>query len=312
MSPAPVPCLIGPTGCGKSDVALHLARSTRGEVIACDAFTVYRGMEILTAAPEAPPEVPHHLLGCLDPTRERFSAASFAEATDGLVEEIAARGGTPWIVGGTALYLRGWLKGFGPPVDRDEAYRDELRALAAREGVQQLHARLQGLDPARAAELHPNDTRRVVRALEIVRATGRPASAFREDWSGPDVRDAVVVRLRRDTADLDDRIHRRTEAMFAAGVVAEARRLLDTELLPEARKVLGLDVLAEVLAGAIDETEARATIARKTRRFARKQRTFFDSFDPVLLVDVAQDEPAEAVAERVLALLPDQLRGTSA
>lgn len=287
---------------------MHLARRTRGEVIACDAFTVYRGMEILTAAPTPPPDVPHHLLGILDPARESFSAAAFEAAADELVAAIRDRGNTPWIVGGTALYLRGWLKGFGPRVGRDESYRDELRTLAAQEGPERLHTLLASLDPARAAELHPNDTRRVVRALEIVRATGRPASAFRTDWEAPDRRPGIVFRIRRAPDDVDDRIRRRTDAMFDAGVLEEARRLLDRTVLPEARKALGLDVLEQLLAGALEEAEAREQIARKTRRFARKQRTFFDSFGTVHVVDVEPEEPAEAVASRVL----DQLRGTSA
>jgi tRNA dimethylallyltransferase len=308
----PVPCLIGQTGCGKSDVAIHLARATRGEVIACDAFTVYRGMEILTAAPAAPHDVPHHLVGILDPARERFDAAAFAAAADDLVASISARGGTPWIVGGSALYLRGWLKGFGPPVERDEAYRARLEALAARRGPPRLHALLARADPARAAELHPNDTRRVVRALEILRATGRPASAFRGDWAGPDLQPAVVVRLCRRPQDLDDRIRRRVDAMFGAGVRDEARRLLAGDLLPEARKVLGLDVLARLLAGELDEAAAREALARKTRRYAKKQQTFFDSFEGVRILDVGADESAERVASRILAELPAQLGGTSA
>ncbi len=308
VPPLPVPCLIGPTGSGKSDVAVHLARATRGEVIACDAFTVYRGMEILTAAPTAPDDVPHHLLGFLDPARERYSAAAFAAAADDLVAGIRARDRVPWIVGGTALYLRGWLKGFGPRVERDEAYRDELRALVEREGHRRLHALLGGLDPVRAAEVHPNDTRRLVRALEIVRATGQPASAFRADWAGPDRRPAVVVRLCRSPEDLDDRIRRRTAAMFDAGVVEEARRLLARPLLPEARQVLGLDVLARRLAGELDEAAARDAIALKTRRFARKQRTFFDSFASVHVVDAVADESSETVASRVLAKIESRLR----
>jgi len=310
MTHAPVPCLIGPTGSGKSDVGVHLARAISGEVVACDAFTVYRGMEILTAAPVAPPDVPHHLVGVLDPGRESFSAAAFAAEADRLVAEIRARGRVPLIVGGTALYLRGWLKGFGPRVPRDEAYRARLRDLAAREGDERLHALLEAADPRRAAQLHPHDVRRVVRALEIVRATGRPASDQRDEWGGPDRRPARIARLVRDLADLDARIARRTEAMFEAGVVQEARRLLASPLTPEAGKVLGLDVLEHLLAGGIDEPEARARIARLTRRLARKQRTFFDGFEDVVEVPVPPDEPPATTATRVLEAL--QLGGTSA
>ncbi|MHC5010070.1 MAG: tRNA (adenosine(37)-N6)-dimethylallyltransferase MiaA [Planctomycetota bacterium] len=305
MSSPIVPCLIGPTGVGKTGVALSLARQGSGEVIACDAFTVYRGMEILTAAPPLPGDVPHHLVACLDASAS-WSAARFADACDRLIEEIRGRGRVPWIVGGTALYLRSWLKGFGAPVPRDAPYRQTLEAIVEREGPDALHARLAALDPERAAELHPNDVRRVVRALEIIRATGRPASAQREEWTGPDRPDARVWALRRAQEDLDARIARRTEQMFEAGVVEEARRLLAGAVSPEAAKVLGLSVLEALLGGEIGEAEAKEEIARRTRRFARKQMTFFRSFERARWIDMAPDEEAGAVAARILEALAEE------
>lgn len=310
MDAPPTPCLIGPTGSGKSDVAIDLARATEGEVIACDAFTVYRGLEILTAAPAAPPDVTHHRVGVLDP-REHGSAADFVEACDELVQAIRQRGRLPWIVGGTALYLRSWLKGLGAPVPRDGAFRDRVEQLAARYGPGRLHALLRTRDPTRAAEIHPNDFRRVVRALEILRATGRPPSAQRREWTETDRQPAVVTGLRRTPEDLDRRIRRRARAMFEAGVVEEARRLLAHGTSPEVAKVLGLDVLARLLGGAIDATAAEEEIARRTRRFARKQLTFFASFEDVHWVDVAPDDDTAAIAARVLDRVGDQLRGMS-
>lgn len=308
---APVPCLLGPTASGKSDVVLALARRTQGEIVSCDAFSVYRGMAILTAAPDPSGDVPHHLVAEREPTRP-WSAALFVEACDAHVASIRARGHQPWIAGGTALYLRAWLKGFGAPVARDAAYRASLLALAEAEGPAALHARLEGVDPDRARALHPNDVRRVVRALEIVKATGRPASAQRGQWTGPDRRAARLVGLRRRQDDLDARIALRTEAMFAAGVVEEARRLLAGPLSPEAAKVLGLDVLRRLLAGELDEEAARAAIAQKTRRFARKQMTFFRSFEAVHWIDVPPRESPDVTATRILeATGSDQATGTS-
>jgi tRNA dimethylallyltransferase len=299
VSAAPVPCLVGPTGSGKSDVGIVAARRTGGEVVCCDAYTVYRGMPILTAAPNAPGDVPHRLLGIVGPD-QTYDAARFLTDCDYEVDQIRGRGGTPWVVGGTALYLRCWLKGFGTEVPADIAYRAELKALVAAEGPEVLHAELAKVDPERASELHPNDVRRVVRALEIVRATGRPASAQRLEWSGPDRVAACVVGLRRGQEDLDARIAKRTAAMFTAGVVEEARELLRFELSPQAGKVLGLEELRRVLAGEIGEEEAAEAMARRTRRFARKQMTFFNSFDALTWIDVAPDEDAAAIAERVL------------
>ena len=242
----------------------------------------------------------------LDPAGH-WSAARFCEAVDRLVPEIQARGNTPWIVGGTALYLRGWLKGFGAAVPRDEALRETLRTLAAEHGPEALHARLQACDPARAEELHPNDVRRVIRAIEICEVTGEPASAQREEWRGPDRVPAQVYCLRREDDDLDARIEARTHQMFEEGVVEEARALLERRLSPEAKKVLGLVTLERLLQGEIDETEARSILTQRTRRFARKQRTFFRSFENVAFFDVGADEGAPEVARRILASNPERV-----
>jgi tRNA dimethylallyltransferase len=283
-------------------VALLCARATRGEVVACDAFSVYRGLPLLSAAPVAPPDVAHHLVGLLD-AGERFSAAAFVAAADRLVKDIRARGGTPWIVGGTALYLRSWLKGLGAPVARDEPLRERLKREALEQGPEALHARLLALDPARAAQVHAHDERRLIRALEIIAATGAPASAARGQWEAPDRVPALLVGLRRALDDLDRRIARRTEQLFQAGVLEEARVFLAQDPSPEARKALGLGVLAEVLAGHRSDTSAREEITRQTRRFVRRQLTFFRSFDNVTWLDIPPDEPTELTAQRVLALL---------
>jgi tRNA dimethylallyltransferase len=298
-----IPCLVGATASGKSAVALRLARRTGGEIVAADAFTAYRGMALLTAAPDVPPDVPHHLVGTLDPS-EAWSAAAFADACDAAVAGARARGRRPWVVGGTALYVRTWLKGLGAPVPRDAPLRRRLEEEARRDGHEALHRRLAAVDPERARDLHPHDVRRVVRALEIVAATGRKASAQRTEWAGPDRRPVALVGLRRSWPDLEARILRRTETMFEAGVVEEARALLARPLSPEARKALGLATLTDLLAGHVGEAEARQTIARATRRFARKQMTFFRSFVGVRWIDVPPEEDPESTAERVLAALP--------
>ncbi len=304
MTDAPVRCLVGSTGSGKTDVGIEAARATGGEVICCDAYTVYRGMPILTAAPTPPSDVRHHLLGILE-GYDTYDAKRFLTDCDHEVDQIRQRGHTPWIVGGTALYLRCWLKGMGTDVPTDHAFRAELKARVAAEGHEVLHAELAHLDPERASELHPNDLRRIVRALEIVRATGRPASEFRLDWDAPDRVEARVVALRRTWEDLDARIERRTDAMFRAGLVEEAQALLaaDPPLSPQASKVLGLAELTQLLNGEIDEAEARERIMRRTRRFARKQVTFFKSFTGLQWIDVGPDDAPTAVAARVLEAL---------
>ncbi|MFM8980818.1 MAG: tRNA (adenosine(37)-N6)-dimethylallyltransferase MiaA [Planctomycetia bacterium] len=305
MSAPATPCLVGPTACGKSEVALACARATQGEVISCDAFAVYRGLRLLSAAPQAPPDVPHHLVGLLE-AAQRTSAAEFVADADRLVAAVLARGRRPWIVGGTALYLRCWLKGMGTAAARDEALRARLAAESATQGPQALHARLAALDPARAAQLHPHDERRIVRALEIIASTGRPASALRQEWDAPDRVRARVVGLRRSPEDLDRRIAARSAQMVAQGVLEEARAFLAAGPSPEARKALGLDLLAGVLAGTHTLATAEQGLAQLTRRFARRQMTFFRGFDAIAWLDVPPDEPAATTAARVLRLLEEE------
>ncbi len=304
MERVPVPCLIGPTGSGKTDVGIHAARQTEGEVICCDAYTVYRGIPILTAAPTPPSDVRHHLVGILE-LYDTYDAARFLVDADHAIGEIEGRGHRPWIVGGTALYLRCWLKGFGSPVPRDEAYRAALKARVEAEGRQILHEDLSAQDPARAEALHPHDLRRVVRALEIIKATGKPASAQRVEWAGPDRVQAKVFALRRSMDDLDERINQRTELMFDAGLLEEVRALEEpgVTLSPEVSQTLGLKDVRAVLSGELSEAEAKATIQQRTRRFARKQMTFFRGFDAITWIDVAPDDEPEAVAARILEAL---------
>ncbi len=298
MGHPPTPCLLGVTASGKSRVAAELARRGGGEIIACDAFSIYRGMSILTASDDLPSDVPHHLVAELEPSAS-WSAAAFVEACDERIEATRARARCPWIVGGTALYLRSWLKGFGAPVPRDAAFRESLLGRVAEGGPERLHEELRAADPERAAMLHPNDVRRVVRALEIIRATGRKASELRREWDRPDRRPARLYGLRRAGPDLEERIRRRTRAMFEAGVVEEARALLERDLSREAASVLGLAELQDLLAGRTSREEAEHAIARRTRQLARKQRTFFNSFEGVVWVDVPPGATAGALADRI-------------
>lgn len=301
-APSPVACLLGPTACGKSEVGLLCARASAGEVIACDAFGVYHGLRLISAAPTAPADVPHHLVGILA-AHERYSAARFLADADAAVAAIHARGRTPWIVGGTALYLRSWQKGLGAPVDRDEALRARLAEQVRAAGPEALHAELAALDPVRAAQVHPRDERRLVRALEIIAQTGRPASAARSQWSGPDRVAARLVGLRRRLDDLDARIALRTQRLFEQGVLGEVAAFLAAAPSPEAAKALGLAEVAAVLDGRLTQAQAIERIAQATRRFARRQLTFFRSFAGVTWLEVPAEEPGPVTAERVLEAL---------
>ena len=300
-SVAPIPCLVGLTGSGKSDVAIEVARRLGAEVIACDSMTVYRGFPVLTAQPTAPADVPHHLVGFLDPT-DSYSAARFLADAERTVADVVARGKVPLLVGGTALYLMAFVKGLGAGVGRDPSLRARLEAEVAEAGPAALHARLAAADPARAAALHAHDVRRVVRALEIALGTGEPASARRREWTAPDRRPTAIVGLARAPEDLERRIRARARRMLEGGALEEAAALRAAGTAPskEVLQALGVRDLWACLDGRLSREETAERMSRATLRFAKRQRTFLKKF-AVTWVDAGEDEPAPAVAERALA-----------
>lgn len=295
--------LIGPTASGKEGAAVALARSRPVEILSLDSMKLYRGMAVATAkaTPKARAEVPHHLLDLADPD-DRFSTRRWLEAALAAVEDVERRRRIPLFVGGTALYLQSLLYGLfeGPEARPD--IRDRLRALPGEE----LHRRLAEIDPKAAAKIHPNDLRRLVRALEIHEVTGRAPSELRREWEREQpARAARLVGIRRDRADLYDRIDRRVDRMVEAGLVDEVRALLalPAGLGPFARQALGVKEIADWLEGATESLqEAIRILKSRTRTFARRQLTWFKRFDAEW-IDVAPDEPAEAIAARAASAL---------
>jgi tRNA dimethylallyltransferase len=280
--------LTGPTACGKTALALELAERIGAEIVAMDSMTLYRGMDVGTAKPTADERarVPHHLIDVLDPWESGTVAGWLATAADAC-RDITARGKRPLFVGGTPFYLKTLLHGLfeGPPGDAE--LRRELEDEAERDGKEVLHARLVAVDPKTAARLHPNDVRRVVRALEVYRLTGKPISAWQQTWdtaafAGPIAAPpaaripAVVLELPRDV--LYARINRRVDAMLAAGWLDEVRRLRDLPkpLSREARQALGYRELLDLLDGTGGSPEETADLIRtRTRQFAKRQLTWF-------------------------------------
>jgi tRNA dimethylallyltransferase len=267
--------VIGPTATGKSELGLALAEALGGEVINADALQLYRGMDIGTAKlPVAERRgVPHHLLDVLDVTQEANLAAYQRDARQAR-DEIAARGGVPILVGGSGLYVRAVLDRLDIP-PTDPAVRAALEAEAERVGPAGLHARLATLDPVAAIAILPGNVRRVVRALEVIELTGQPFSATlpRPDYAVP----AVQVGLETPREVLDRRIAERVQAMWAAGLVDEtlalvAQGLLDGRTAPRA---LGYAQVLRMLEEEIDEIAARLDTIQATRKFARRQESWF-------------------------------------
>jgi len=296
--------LIGCTACGKSDVALRLAERSGGEIVSVDSMQVYRRMDIGTAkpTPEERRRVPHHLIDVVEPS-ESFSVARYVELADAAIADCARRGTPVWAVGGTALYIKALLEGLfeGPPADA--AFRTRIRERAAREGSPALHTELAKIDAKSAAKIHPNDIRRIERALEIHHLTGKPISELQQQWdTGQRRHDCRLVCLSRQRDDLNHRINLRVKRMFEAGFVDEVRRLLDEPdpLSREARQALGYAEVIEHLTGGPDLDTTFEQIKIHTRRFAKSQRTWFRTFRPIEWFEIAPDEPAEQAADRII------------
>jgi tRNA dimethylallyltransferase len=272
--------LTGPTGSGKSRLALELAPRLNAEIVAMDSMTLYRGMDIGTAKPTAEERarVPHHLLDVLDPW-ESASAAWWLEQAATCVRDIEARGRVALFVGGTSFYLKALLFGLFDGPGRDEPLRNRLAQEAERAGKEVLHARLAAVDPATAVRLHPNDVRRVIRALEVHELTGKPISAHQMQWrpspeTGADDR-CLCLDLPRE--ELYRRIDERVREMFAAGLVEEVRALLklDRPLSREARQALGYKELFAYADGQTTLEETVQLVQKRSRNYAKRQISAF-------------------------------------
>jgi tRNA dimethylallyltransferase len=273
--------IVGPTASGKSELAVRLAEEFGGEVVNADSMQVYRGMEIGTArpSPELMERVPHHLFGFVSP-EVNFTAADFIIAADAAIAEILSRGNIPVIAGGTGLYIRTLLGGLAPSPPADEPYRRELEVLADREGTEHLHALLARVDTVTADRLHVNDRVRIIRALEVFHRSGRPLSAYQQEHSFADQRyNALKIGIQVPRNILYQRIEQRVDAMIAAGLAAEIEQLLSQGYSADLKSMgaIGYREICGVISGATSLTEAVELIKKNTRRYAKRQLTWFKS-----------------------------------
>ena len=293
--------VVGPTGTGKSALALELAELLGGEIVNADAMQLYRGMDVGTAklAPAERRGIPHHQLDVLDVT-ETATVARYQRAAGADVEAIAARGAVPIIVGGSMLYIQSLLDDWAFPAT-DPVERARGVARLAEVGVAELHTELAGRDADAAATILPTDGRRIVRALEVVELTGRPFAASAPVIGAAPRWDTLIVGLDWETTILDERLAARTDAMFDGGLVDEVRALLDAGLRDgtTAARALGYaQVLAAIDAGADDYSlrEARDLTFIGTRRYVRRQRSWFRRDHRITWRDGAAPDNATAVA----------------
>jgi tRNA dimethylallyltransferase len=277
--PGPVLAIVGATATGKSTLGMALAADLGGEIVNADALQAYRGLDVGTAKPPAAARarVPHHLIDVLEP-HERWSAGEFARRARQAIAEVRQRGSVPIVVGGSGLYLRALFEGISPVPPGDPEVRGELRRRLAQEGLAALAAELARVDPAAAARLAPGDTQRVLRALEVARVSGRPLSAWvAEQPFGTQRIAALRVGLTLPRTVLYDRIAGRVARMVEEGWVEEVARLLARGLDPgvPAFQAIGYRQIVRHLEGEWSLDQAIGETVRATRRFAKRQETWF-------------------------------------
>jgi tRNA dimethylallyltransferase len=300
--------ILGPTAVGKSALALLLAARREGEIVALDSMQVYAGMEIGTAAPSADERArcPHHLFGCL-PLHMPSDAAAMLARVRAAEADIRERRRLPILVGGTALYIKLLVDGMFDGPAADHTLRAELAALAAQHGSDYLHQRLLApVDPVSAARLHPHDLRRVIRAIEVHRTTGRPLSEQQRQWSAADQScDYTMIGLTLARDALYARIDARVDAMLAAGLLAEVMRLRDEgiEANPTARQAIGYRELLAHLRGECSLNDAVVLIKRNSRRFAKHQLTWFRRDARICWFDPSRHATTADLADAVEAVL---------
>jgi tRNA dimethylallyltransferase len=295
----PVIAVVGPTAVGKSGLAMRLAQDLDGEIVNADALQVYRGFDIGTAKPSAEEQrlVPHHLIDILDPD-ERYSAGAFAERGRQVVEEIRERGKRVLVVGGSGLYVRALLEGIGPLPPSQPAVRERLAARLETEGLEALWDELSQVDPTTARRLPKGDTQRIVRALEVHELSGRPLS----DWLaanpfGGQPIGSIRVGLTLSRTLLYDRIASRLGEMMDRGWVAEVSRLLAAWRDPElpAFQAIGYRQLARHLLDDWPLSEATEDIVKATRRFSKRQMTWFRKEPLVAWFEAGRKDLVEVV-----------------
>ncbi|HTU76949.1 MAG TPA: tRNA (adenosine(37)-N6)-dimethylallyltransferase MiaA [Trebonia sp.] len=298
--PAALIAVVGATATGKSDLAIDLALRLDGEVVNVDSMQLYRGMDIGTAklAPDERRGVPHHLLDVWDVT-ETASVAEYQRAASKVIDDIQARGRVAVLAGGSGLYVRAALGDLDFP-GTDDQVRARLEAELAAAGTDPLYARLAAADPVAAAAILPSNGRRIVRALEVIEISGRPFSATMPAYehAAAHGRPSIQVGIRMPRPELDHRIERRVDRMFEAGLADEVRGLARDRGLragKTASRALGYQQVLRYLDGDCTLEAARDETVRATRRFARRQESWFRRDPRVAWLDAGDDLPARAL-----------------
>ncbi len=296
----------GPTGIGKTAVGIELAAKLGGEIISADSMQIYRHMDIGTAksTPDEQAQVVHHMIDIVDPD-EDFDAAQFLSRARAIIAELDSRGRIPFVVGGTGLYIKALLHGMFQPESLGSEVRNRLKKEADEYGCHLLYDRLKKCDPESAGRLHPNDTYRIIRALEVFESTGKTIGAFHRDHDFADEPYRVLkIGLTVDRQTLYDRIDHRVDAMIDAGFVDEVHRLLEMGFAPDLKSMqsIGYRHIIDFIGGSMPWDESVRTLKRDTRRYAKRQLTWFGADPTITWRDPAQIKDIISAVEKFTGL----------
>ena len=279
--------LIGPTAVGKTALSLKLAWKINAQIISMDSMQVYQGIDILSSKPSLKPrqEIKHYLIDILSPDKE-FDAACYRKLALKAIKHTHEQGKIPLFVGGTGLYLKVLLEGIFSGASKNEDLRQELYREAETSGSEHLHQKLKEVDEESAARIHPNDTKRIIRALEVYKLTGKPISELRKKRKGlGDKYEIVVFGLNKDREILYKNIDQRVDEMFKRGLVNEVKKLLSGSLSLTCKQAIGIREIRDYLEGKQDLEQARGLLKKNTRNYAKRQLTWFRKDKKIIWLD---------------------------
>ncbi len=303
MIKKPLIVIVGPTAIGKSEVAIELAKRINGEIVSCDSCQVYKYLNIGTAKPtkEERKKIPHHLIDVIEPDEE-FNAFLYARKAHKAISEIHKKKKTPILVGGSGLYVRATVDGIFLGAKKNKAIRERLRKFSS----DTLYRKLKKVDSETASHLHPHDRVRIIRALEVYELTGQPISALQEVSKGKEPNyNLTMIGLKRKRKELYQRINQRVERMIKKGLVKEVKNLLKKGFSKDliVLKGLGYKEIIGYLDGEYDLKEAIRLLKRNSRRFAKRQLTWFNKDKRIHWIEIKKGDSASKVVSQIAKLL---------
>ena len=303
--------LTGPTASDKTEIGFNVAREINGEIISADSMLFYRGMDIGTAKPSLSMReiVPHHFIDIVYPW-ESYSVGKYVKNVEDLIGNISRGKRKFLIVGGSPLYIKGIIDGIFNGPEADWNIRRELEELAEEKGNQHVHDILQKIDPVKAGELHPNNLRRIIRAIEVYRITGKPVSVLQEQYKlARKSYQFKIICISREREDIYRRINERVETMFDKGLVDEVKSLLENPegLSKQAKQALGYKEVIQYLDGGLTLDDAKDMVRLNTRRFAKRQMTWFRSFPDVQWLEAGEHGDLKTISEKIISIFKSSL-----